>query len=207
MFRTAASFFVYGIVFGSTACLASCGPLVVSYVAGAKKNIPGSLLAYLAFSAARISVYLVLGLAFFLLGEGMLLQKAGDFSRYLYVAGGLFMILVGAGLSFAKPMRHLACSNAGASSLGVMAGILPCLPLFAMFSYIGLISKSWFSNVTYTLSFGIGTAVSPLLGLVFLAGFIPRVFKGAAARYQEIFGLICGLIIVILGIRLIMRAF
>lgn len=90
--------------------------------------------------------------------------------------------------------------------LGLIIGLLPCAPLLAVFSYIGLISHFWSSNLLYTLSFGAGTFLSPLILLVIIAGLIPRFLANIKASYSSIFNFICGLVIVFLGLNLIIRA-
>ena len=91
--------------------------------------------------------------------------------------------------------------------LGLIIGLLPCGPLLATLSYIGLISKSWASSLLFSLSFGIGTFVSPLILFTMLAGFIPRFLPDKKEVYNKIFSFTCGLIIILLGLQLVKRAF
>jgi sulfite exporter TauE/SafE len=90
---------------------------------------------------------------------------------------------------------------------GLIIGLLPCAPLIAILSYIGLISKNWLQSLAYSLTFGIGTFVSPLILLVFLTGLLPKTIVEKNKIYNRIFNLICGLIIVFLGVNLVRRAF
>ena len=90
---------------------------------------------------------------------------------------------------------------------GLIIGLIPCAPLLAAFSYMGLISKDWFTSLTYSFFFGLGTLISPLLVLAGLAGVIPRILADKQAVYGRIFNFICGGILVLLGLQLIRRVF
>jgi sulfite exporter TauE/SafE len=91
--------------------------------------------------------------------------------------------------------------------LGLIIGLLPCAPLLAVFSYLGLVSRTWWHNLLYSLSFGLGTLLSPLLLLAGLTGLIPRFLQGKKELYYKIFSFISGLIIIFLGLQLAKRAF
>ena len=211
------SLFLLGLSFGSGPCLASCGPILISYVAGTEKNVLKSFISYILFSLARISVYLALGLLVFLLGRFVTERFLEGSSQYIFLLGGAFVICVGVLIVLGKRMDFGFCrflhnhileqNKKSVAMLGLIIGFLPCAPLLALFSYVGLISKSWVSVLLYIFSFGIGTFVSPLLVLVIFAGFIRRLLSHANAVYGRYFSFICGLIMIFLGIQLILRAF
>lgn len=217
MFKIAVSLFLLGLVFGAGPCLASCGPLILSYVIGTRKNIFKSLSVYIIFSLARIIVYLVLGLAVFFLGRFALEEMLGDFSRYVFILGGIFIILVGALMILGRRLEFRPCSFLQKNIIerdkksivifGLIIGLMPCAPLVVVISYVGLISHSWPQALFYSLFFGIGTLVSPLLLLVMAAGFIPRLLGNKKEVYYRVFSFICGLLMVILGLQLIRRIF
>lgn len=217
MFKVTIGLFLLGLSFGAGPCVASCGPLLLSYIVGARKNIVKSLSVYIIFSLARIAVYLVLGLAVFFLGRFTLERLLGDFSPYLFILGGGFIILIGIltilgrHLEF-KPGRFLQKNMIERDKksiviFGLIVGLLPCVPLLVVISYVGLISQSWLQALLYSLFFGIGTFVSPLMLLVIAAGFIPRLLVEKKELYGRIFSFICGLLIILLGWQLIRRAF
>jgi len=209
--------FLTGLLFGSGPCIASCGPFLISYIAATRKDIPRGIMTYILFSCARISVYLLLSLAIFFLSQFLVSKLLGDFAKYIMISGGLIMILLGVSLVLGKklefPFSQSLCRNIlerdkkSIVSLGIIIGLLPCAPLLAIFSYVGLISRTWFSSLLYALSFGIGTLVSPLILLVILAGLIPRMLMDKKTVYYSIFTFICGLVIILLGAQLIKRAF
>jgi sulfite exporter TauE/SafE len=59
----------------------------------------------------------------------------------------------------------------------------------------------------YAFSFGAGTMVSPLFLLAVFSGFIPSIAKEKQEVFSRIFALLGGLIIVVLGLRMLFRSF
>jgi thiol:disulfide interchange protein DsbD len=208
------SFFLLGLSFGMGPCLASCGPLLISYAAGTNSNSAKSLWIYILFSLSRIFVYLALGVSIFMFGQMFVGYALESYSRYFYIFGGIFLILVGfliilgrdLNYKFCKKMQSFFLQNDTKTviTLGLIIGIVPCAPFVSVLSYIGLVSKTWLDSLTYSLSFGLGTLVSPLLLLLFFAGLIPKIII-QRARFNRIFNSICGLIIIFLGVKLIIR--
>jgi sulfite exporter TauE/SafE len=205
-----------GLLFGSGPCLASCGPVLISYLAGTRKNVLASTLSYLLFSSARIAVYLALGILVFFLGKITTERWLGGLSRYIFVFGGAFIILLGILTAFGRRLEFKACRflekkliqqyNKSAILLGLIIGILPCAPLVVLLGYAGLVSRTWGQAAIYCFAFGLGTAVSPLLVLSVASGFISRFLQGKKEVPYSIFSFICGLVMVFLGALLIFRA-
>jgi len=217
MFRIIIYLFLSGIFFGSGPCIASCGPILISYTAATKKNPLKGLMVYTLFSISRISVYIALSLSIFFLGKFTMDKLLGVLSRYVLIIGGAFIILIGLLIILGRRWDFGACAflnkkilehdKKSIAMLGIIIGLLPCGPLLAILSYIGLVSNSWASSIFYSLSFGIGTFLSPLLLLTLAAGFIARLFKNKEILFQRIISIVCGLIIIFLGGQLIYRGF
>jgi ABC-type nickel/cobalt efflux system permease component RcnA len=211
------SLFLTGLLFGSGPCIASCGPFLITYIAGSKKNIPKGIMVYFLFSSARLFVYVVLSLAIFFLSRFALERLLGGLYRYVLILGGGFIVIIGLFLAFGKRLELKFCQSWHKNLLerdkksiftaGLIIGLLPCAPLLAILSYIGLVSRTWLFSLLYSLSFGIGTFVSPLILLTVLAALIPRMFLEKKPIYYSIFSFICGLTIIFLGVQLILRAF
>jgi sulfite exporter TauE/SafE len=200
-------FFLTGLVFGSGPCLASCGPILVSYIAGVKRNALGGLVIYLLFSLARLSAYIILSVLVFVLGDIAIHRVSSDFVKYIFIFGGIFIILLGISVASGKRceaglQKH---GKKTAFGLGIIIGFLPCAPLLAVFSYIGLVSKSWAQSLFYSFSFGAGTFLSPLILLSMLAGLMPQVFINKKAAFYPVFSFICGGIIIFLGVQLLLK--
>lgn len=193
--------------------MVSCGPLLVSYVAGTGKNIGKSILVYLLFSLGRILAYVLLGLLIFRGGQIAMEMNIG-LGRYIYLAGGLFLVLIGALLAFKGKIENKFCGNLQRVFLkkdiktvlafGLIIGFLPCAPLVSVLAYIALISKTWVNSSLYSFCFGLGTLFSPLLIIIVLAGLLPRLARAREKLFRWL-NLICGVVIIILGLQLIWR--
>jgi len=199
--------FMSGLLFGSGPCLATCGPILITYIAGTKKHTLKALFVYGLFSLARISVYLFLSLAIYFFGRFTLERLIGNSSRFILIIGGAFIVLMGILTAMGRSYTIIRHDKKNVFALGLIVGFLPCAPLLAILSYIGLVSKSWVDSLYFSLSFGLGTTLSPLILLTALSGLIARLLKDRKTLYQKIFSFICGLIIIFLGIQLIVKAF
>jgi sulfite exporter TauE/SafE len=212
------SLFFMGVSFGFGPCLASCGPLLISYTAGTKKNFWQSIGTYLLFSSGRVAVYVILGLLVFLLGQFIAQTWLASLPlyRYIFIIAGAFIIFLGIFTAFGRHLEFKYCQvleknllqqyHKSALILGLITGILPCAPLLALLGYVALVSKTWPQAFIYCLSFGLGTFLSPLLMISILSGLIPRFLEGQKAIYYRVISVVCGLIMVFLGINLILRA-
>lgn len=215
MFSIITSLFISGLLFGWGPCLASCGPILISYIAGTNKDVPRGLKDYLLFSLARISVYVLLALVIFFAGSFVLERLLGKYAKYGFVLGGGFIVFIGLAMILGKKAEfklwkriqpRLAENNSqNLILMGFIVGVLPCAPLLAVLSYIGLTSKTWLNSLFYSFSFGLGTLLSPIILLIIITGFIPKLLLPRQAVYARVFSLVCGIIIVIFGLQLVMR--
>ena len=215
MFSLVLSFFLLGLSFGAGPCMASCGPLLISYVVGTGKDTKKSVVAYILFSLSRVSVYLALSILVYLAGKFVVEGLVGTISRYVYIFGGIFIVLMGVLMITGNKIEWGICgflrkkllerAKLSVFMLGLVTGFAPCAPLLALFSYMALVSKSWVTSIIYAFSFGIGTVISPLLLLAVFAGLIPAVLKNKREAFGRVFNLLCGIIVIILGLRLIFR--
>ena len=216
MIKTAISSFILGLSFGWGPCLASCGPLLLAYVAGTQKNVFKGLGAYVIFSLSRVSVYLVLGALFFSLGR-LIFEKLSFFYGPILITAGVFVILLGTLMFLGKSISLAPCKflhrnivekdSKSLVILGLVIGILPCAPLLTILTYAGLTAQNAWENLLYILAFSLGTCLSPLLIFVALAGLLPAFLKNTKNNYVKLFNIICGLIIMVMGLQLIRRVF
>jgi len=216
LIKMVANSFVLGIAMASGPCLASCGTLLLTYLAGTGKSVFKAIAAYLLFSLSKILVYLVLGLLAFFLGR-LIFEKFSYLFNVILFGAGVFIILLGLLMFLGKEINSAPCAflrrnilekdRKNIVILGLFSGLLPCAPLVTLLAYAGLISKNGLENLGYTFSFGLGTTISPLLILAALTGLLPNFLKRLKGSYGRIFNIICGLIMVILGSQLIRRIF
>jgi sulfite exporter TauE/SafE len=215
MARILLSLFLTGIIFGAGPCLASCGPILISYIISSEKGERSGIVAYLLFSMARIAAYLCISVAVYLLGNVAVARISAEWVRHLRIIAGVLIMLVGGVVLIGKHTKvpHLRCMYAslverGAKSIfvfGLLIGLLPCAPLMALFSYSGLIAHSFGQSLFFALTFGIGTLLSPLLLLAFASGALNKRVLNTNARFRTIGDIIAGGIIVFLGAQLALR--
>ncbi|MFH1201957.1 MAG: sulfite exporter TauE/SafE family protein [Candidatus Omnitrophota bacterium] len=215
MFRIAVSLFLSGLLLGSGPCLASCGPFLISFI-GAQANTPKKgILIYLIFSVSRIFVYLLLGLLAGLFSQEII-HKIFSQDSLIFSIVGLFIVFLGLLIIIKDKTDIRACrflnqrliKNDTKSVIisGILFGISPCLPLIGIISYVSLISKTILVSVILMFCFGLGTLLSPLLLLSIVAGAVPKLFKNQE-RFFNLFKILCGLIIVGLGLKMLLSVF
>lgn len=213
MIKTALSLIFSGFLFGSGPCLASCGPLLISFIAGTNKNIPQAILFYSLFSLSRVAVYLVLGVLIYFLGN---IAQEYLFSGYVSLVGGFFIALCGLFIILGKKIRlpgvlfnKLFSSDQLKNPIifGLIYGLIPCIPFLSVLSYSALVSKNWPEALVYAFCFGLGTYLSPLLAVSVFSGALSGLFNGGREKYLKILSVICGLIIIFLGLQLVKRGF
>jgi len=213
MLKVAVSLFILGLSFGSGPCLASCGPLLLSYIVGTQKKVSAGLLTYSLFSIARIAVYIALAILVFFSERIVLDSLLAGISRYIFILGGTFIILLGILIILGKSdskccvllkNKFLEHDKKSIILLGIITAILPCAPLIAMLSYLGLVSLEWRQSLLGALSFGVGVFISPLILLSALGGLFRQWLKDREVR---ILNYLCGIIIIVLGLQLLRRAF
>lgn len=196
--------------------MVSCGPAILSYVAGTRKSVLKSTFLYLSFSLTRIIIYAVFCLIAYSVNVAAAEKQAFAVSRFMLVFGGIFMVLLGiimvtGKLNELKIGRFFSFKPADdyiktGFFMGLILGSMPCLPLFTVMFYIAIVSKSVLDALAYSLTFGLGTLMSPLLLLSAGAGFLPK-FLCSNKWYPKFISMACGVIMVFLGAELIWRLF
>jgi sulfite exporter TauE/SafE len=206
--------FFSGFLFGSGPCLASCGPFLISFIAATNKNIPQAITFYSLFSLSRIAVYLVLAMAIYFLGS---IVQEYLFPGYVSLFGGIFIVLCGLFIILGKKLK-LSWINRfnnffsqdqlkNPLIFGLIYGLIPCVPFLSVLSYCGLISRNWGQALFFTFCFGLGTYLSPLLAVSVFSGSLSKLLKGANEKYLKALSVLCGLIIIFLGLQLAKRGF
>ncbi|NQT95023.1 MAG: sulfite exporter TauE/SafE family protein, partial [Candidatus Omnitrophica bacterium] len=96
MLRICISLFVTGMIMGSGPCLASCGPILVSYIAATKRSPLGGLWGCLVFSASRVLVYIFMGGIAGFVGAGLFSRFYWEMPGYIILfVSGLFISFLG----------------------------------------------------------------------------------------------------------------
>jgi sulfite exporter TauE/SafE len=214
LIKTALSLFFSGFLFGSGPCLASCGPFLISFIAGTNKNIFQAVVFYSLFSLSRIGVYLVLGVLIYFLGS---VAQEYFFPGYVSLFGGIFIALCGLFMILGKKIKlprmillnkfFSRCRLENPLLFGLIYGLIPCVPFLSVLSYSALISRNWGQALFYTFCFGLGTFFSPLLAVSAFSGTLQSLLKGSRGKYLKALTVLCGLVIVFLGLQLARKGF
>lgn len=179
--------FISGLVLGSGPCIGFCAPILAGYVAAYKTSLRKAVVSYVVFSSAKIVSYMIVGA---LCGIFAGIFNSPYFEKYLYGVSlilGIFVFFIGVSILIPHNTlfgRYCTFLHTGhiknVGVMGFLAGFSPCLPFLGILNYIVLVSNSPIEPIIYTLAFGLGTAISPILLLVAFSGKL----AGDFSRYK-----------------------
>jgi len=204
--------FLSGLILGSGPCLSVCGPVLISFVAAYRPSLRSSFFAYVHFSLAKISAYMVIGA---LLGIFSGILKNRTFQLYANTINlflGFLVLFIGLATFVSKNhLKSKLCSflhkgnfrNVGI--IGFLTGLSPCLPLIGIFNYIIIISHSPLEGIIYSLVFGLGTTISPVILLIGLSGGLAKAVS-FNKKLRFIIKLISSLVLIIMGLGIVSKA-
>ena len=208
---TAIELFIIGITVSFGPCLAFCSPVILPYIAATRRGWRDGLIVILIFSFTRLIAYCLLGLLAGLFGS-LLAQRFHQFGYLVFLVGGMFISLLGLLIILGKEPGHHLCQALrkqvvdnrikGPVMLGLIVGILPCLPLLGVLAYIALEAQNLWHGAFYGLAFGMGKFISPLIPLGVLASALPAgLIKNH--RIYGFFSRLCGFILFLIGVNLV----
>jgi sulfite exporter TauE/SafE len=210
------SLFLLGLSFGAGPCLMSCGPVLLPYLTQAGDPPLRSLRKYFLFCLGRLLVYAGLGLAIYFLGKLATDELLGRIGRYAYLFGGIFIIVLGLTCIIGKQRKSPLCAFIERQKpgfeqnniflMGLIMGLLPCGPVMALLAAIALVSKHWMTSLFYSLVFGAGTMISPLMLFSVFASSASLYIKKKGLVWQKLLNYLCGGIMIFLGIQFLLKA-
>ncbi|MCW3999555.1 MAG: sulfite exporter TauE/SafE family protein [Candidatus Bathyarchaeota archaeon] len=183
--------FAGGLLYGLAVCTASCLPLLAGYIAGVGSGFKGSLKITVIFNSGRVLAYALIGGVIGLFG-GLLRLFVSDaavapFQMYSSIAFGVVSVAIGAMVIYQTRKPCSGCTGQtapiaqtsrgrlgvdfGAFSLGLTRGLIICPPLIALLAY-SLPFASPVGSVGIAVLFGVGTALSPMLLLGGVTGWL-----------------------------------
>ncbi len=181
--------FASGLLYGLVACTATCLPYLASYIAGTGAGFRKGVLTTLIFNSGRIISYTLIG-AVIGVFSGLIHFFAEDstvsiFQAYSTIAFSIVTIIIGASLLYKNRKPSCECNqppiaskrkfigrfDAGAFTLGLSRGLVLCPPLFALLLY-SVPFASPVDSVAFAVLFGFGTAISPMLLLGGVTGWL-----------------------------------
>ncbi|PLX34775.1 MAG: hypothetical protein C0605_12535 [Hyphomicrobiales bacterium] len=190
-----------GFFYGLTLCSLSCLPIVAPYIFGTQSGFRGGFDAAAVFIGARILTYGAMGGLAGWLG-GMVLERID--SGILYPVAGLLVLLIGLNVIFRPPAVCRRPSGAAAhmAVLGLATSLMPCMPLMAVL-LMAASSGSPLTGAVLALTFGIGTAASPLYYLGGATGWLATKIRNEIPRHARTLRRLSGLILALFGLRLL----
>ena len=216
MIRIAFSLFTTGIVLGAGPCLATCGPLLVSYIAATRKGPLSAFKCWFIFSITRVFIYAALGALAGIIGTSLYQSYYWETQGYIiWLIGGIFVSLLGILTMLGRYPHSKICQRLqgvfikrdtkSIIVLGIVIGLFPCAPLIGILSYISMISVRLHQGIILALLFGLGTIVSPLLILGLGAGLLPKLKVLQNEKVYGWFQRMAGGILFLLGVHILVR--
>jgi sulfite exporter TauE/SafE len=186
-----AAAFAGGLLYGLAVCTASCLPYIAGYIAGVGAGFRKSLSITMIFNGGRIVAYAFIGCLVGLFSSlfRMLTSNAvtTPFQTYSSLAFGVLTIVIGAIIIVQSRLppkfeAHNEQNNPPpkpgrfgfdfkAFTLGVGRGLIICPPLVALLIYSFPFSTP-LGTVALAVLFGLGTALSPMLLLGPVTGWL-----------------------------------
>lgn len=201
-----------GFVMGWGPCLTHSAPLLLPYIGATKGHWKDGLKIGLAFSGGRLLALGFLGgiatVAFSHINQFFPPHRSG----WLYGVVALFMIamgiliVTGKGLGIGAGKGILDKGTESMFVFGLLMGVAPCVPYVAILTYIACVAENAvLKGVWYAVSFALGTAIAPIV-LGTLSGVIPAKLL-RSGKLLKAFQVICGLVLIVFGARLLYFVF
>lgn len=207
--------FAGGLLYGLAVCTASCLPVITGYIAGVGAGFSKGVKVTLIFNSGRILAYTLIGALIGLFGGLIRVfvseSSISPFQVYSSFAFGVVTIVIGVAILF-RARKPCDCSGGktsagslrkvgrfgvdfGAFSLGLSRGLVVCPPLIALLLF-SLPFTSPVGSVGIALLFGLGTALSPMILLGGVTGWL----LGKAPLFRKWISLAGGGILILLGL-------
>jgi sulfite exporter TauE/SafE len=213
-----------GLLYGMVVCTASCLPIITGYIAGVGAGFGRGVKITLIFNSGRVLAYALIG-GLIGLFSGLFRLFVSDsasaispFQVYSSLAFGMVTIVIGVSI-FLKSRKPCDCNvqgtksmvalpktgrfgvDFGAFSLGLSRGLIVCPPLIALLIY-SLPFASPLGSVGIAVLFGLGTAISPILLLGGLTGWL----LNKAPLFRKWISIAGAVVLVALGIITILSS-
>lgn len=205
--------FAGGLLYGLAVCTASCLPVLAGYIAGVGSGFKRSVKITVIFNSGRVLAYAVIGALVGLFG-GLLKFFVSDaaispFQVYSSIAFGAVTVVIGGLIIWKAQKPSCECNiqnqpadkagrfgvGFGAFTLGLSRGLVICPPLIALLLY-ALPFASPIGTVGIAVLFGLGTAISPMLILGGVTGWL----LNKAPLFRKWVSIAGGVILIVLGI-------
>lgn len=208
--------FTIGVLYGTVFCTSTCLPYIASYIAGVGAGFRKGMIATLIYNLGRVVAYaLIGGVVGIVSGLFRVVVDESSFSafqQYSSYGFGVVTIIVGVSILWksrsppqeCKPecAKHLGLKKIGgrfdvrAFSLGFSRGLIVCPYLVAILLLYTLPFGSPIDSFAVAVLFGLGTALSPMLLLGGVTGWLLH----KAPLFRKWISLVGGGVLVVLGV-------
>lgn len=208
-----------GLFSGVVFCTSACLPYITSYIAGVGAGFRKGVLITGIYNGGRITAYALIGAAL-----GVFKLSIGDafftsYQSYALLALGVVSIVIGANMILKS--RKSACADGCAAqgikktnekgltgrfdfqafSLGLTRGLIVC-PLIAPVLLYSVTYSAPIDSFLFAVLFGVGTALSPLL----LIGGVTGWLLNKAPLFRKWISIAGGVVLIVLGISALVNA-
>jgi sulfite exporter TauE/SafE len=209
--------FAIGLLYGITFCTSACLPYVTSYIAGIGAGFRKGIIVTSIYNLGRVTAYAIIGgligVLKFLVTDAIFLS----YQKYSSFAFGIVTIAIGTHILLKTRSPSCNCSaekdkNLGvtklserfdirAFSLGLTRGLIVCPPLIALLLYSATFAAP-IDSVIFAVLFGLGTALSPILLLGGVTGWL----LSKAPLFSKWISRIGAGILILLGVSMLINA-
>jgi sulfite exporter TauE/SafE len=209
---------VLGLFYGLAFCTSACFPYVISYIAGIGAGFRRGVIVTSIYNSGRVTAYALLGGLTAILKIYVSDTIFLAFQQYSLIVFGVAIILIGLSIFLRRESSSCTCGAGEGKPIGfskritqkfdispfVMGftrGLVICPPLLALLLYTVTLSTPIDSVIVATL-FGFGTALSPLLLLGGVTGWL----LNKAPLFRSWISKIGAGILVLLGFGMLLSA-
>jgi cytochrome c-type biogenesis protein len=181
-----------GLLYGSVFCTSTCLPYIASYIAGVGADFRKGIIITLIYSAGRVVAYALIGFLIGILGgmfQFVLSESSfSSFQQYASYGFGIVTIIIGLSMFWNRESTPHKCNqeckksieteetkkrfDLRAFSLGFSRGLIVCPYLIAILLLYSLQLSSPIESFAVAVLFGLGTAISPMILLGGLTGWL-----------------------------------
>ncbi|MGD9131396.1 MAG: sulfite exporter TauE/SafE family protein [Candidatus Bathyarchaeota archaeon] len=202
-----------GILYGLTVCTSACLPYVASYIAGIKAGFRRGVVVTVIYNSGRIVAYAVIGSIAGLLSTFVNAAFFETYQTIFSIIFGFVVIFIGISTFFKKASCNTCMpknveSQGGLGNfrqnfdvraffMGLSRGFVLCPPLVAFLLYA--ITNYQANYTVLAVLFGLGTALSPMLILAGVVGWLLE----KAPLFRKWTSILGGAVLVLLGISVL----
>jgi len=204
-----------GVLYGLVFCTSTCLPYIASYIAGIGADFRKGVVATLIYNIGRLTAYALIGglivslgaIFRFMVDESLI----SIFQQYSSYGFGIVTIIIGAEIllkikysphncpikdgKILIPAKNKRRFDVRAFSLGFTRGLIVCPPLALLLLHsVSFASPS--DSFAVAVLFGLGTAISPMLVLGGVIGWL----LNKAPLFRKWVSLVGGGVLIVLGI-------